>query len=790
MWFARLLACALACAVIAGVMIASAPAASSNLVVTMNVTSSTSLTDGCTAPSAINFGTVQPTSKAVTSTSAGTVCRITFGSSNDSSRLEVRQSDGLSTAMASSTSNWSESRYTERMISAVDVVPTNGNYAWAVDNWGGSMRTVNGSSWNLSGDPASGAGCNGVIAVAMDEAWAACNGGNLRKTTNGGTNWVSGGAMGTTSNLHDISQAGAAFWVVGDNATVRLSTNSGSTWGTPTNNGLTDSWLGDVEAVSASIAYVAGDNDYLWKTINGGTDWARVDSPWNGGCDGLDAVSALIVWRSCDGGHVEVTTNGGTSWTQLAVPFAWSLAAIEATDALNAVTAGYDGQIWRTTNGGTNWIRETGVTANEIRDMAQHSGGATYGVGNGRMIIASPDYGDNWAYQDISSNGHAWMDVAMRDGNAAVIVGGDGSVATSGDGGVTWTNRTSGTSRHLRAVMWTSPTTLLAVGDAGTVLRSTTSGTSWTTLAAPTPEDLLELDRSDDGQLLAVGTRETILRSRDGGLTWTQHRQTGTTLLDRLNDVEWVDERTAYAVGDGERLLRTTDSGTTWTELTTGINSWTLFQSIAASPDGQQLFVLGTWGEAFRSLDGGATWALAPSAGSFGRGQDITWHGSGFLTAISEGEVLVSSNSLASVSSSLQAWSLSRAWDAVDPTRMIMGSDGGRIRRMQPPASVPDYGAGGTWATGPTNGMFGVCLQSIGGSALADWTVDAAGTANKCEALDTDPWRAVTTAPSTAAHLTGSGSGFVDLVFGVTPAATQPPGTYLAKLTFDVIAPG
>lgn len=429
------------------------------------------------------------------------------------------------------------------------------------------------------------------------------------------------------------------------------------------------------------------------------------------------------------------------------------------------------------------------MTANELRAIALHTSGKGYAVGPGDLVVSTPDFGDTWVYQDDDPNGHTWLDAAMRDGNVGVLVGGDGSVATTADAGATWTNRTTGTTRHLRGVLWTSATTLVTVGDQGTVLRSSDSGATWASVATPTTEDLFEIDASPAGDLLAVGSRETILRSLDGGATWATQRQTGVTKLDRLNDVAWADNAVAYAAGDNERLLRSTDAGATWTELTTGAPGFAHWQSIDASGDGQRVFVLGMWGQAWRSLDGGATWSNSTGGASFGRGQGVTYHGSGFLTALTEGNVHLSEDNLQTSSVHRQTWNIFRAWHALDTTRAIAAGEGGVIQRMRPPASVPDYGGAATWSSGGSSGLFGACLQAIGGAAVADWTVDAAGTANRCEPNDTDPWRAIGTTSSTVSRITAPGSGSVDLVFGVVPAASQPKGAYRAKLLVEVVAP-
>lgn len=80
-------------------------AASSSVVVSMDVASSVTLTNGCTDPRGFRFGNVQPGVPALTATGAG-VCRIGFESSNDGAMLRAGQTDGVGVAMSSSSLAW------------------------------------------------------------------------------------------------------------------------------------------------------------------------------------------------------------------------------------------------------------------------------------------------------------------------------------------------------------------------------------------------------------------------------------------------------------------------------------------------------------------------------------------------------------------------------------------------------------------------------------------------------------------------------------------------------------
>jgi hypothetical protein len=130
------------------------------------------------------------------------------------------------------------------------------------------------------------------------------------------------------------------------------------------------------------------------------------------------------------------------------------------------------------------------------------------------------------------------------------------------------------------------------------------------------------------------------------------------------------------------------------------------------------------------------------------------------------------------------------AFDVADDLTMLAGGESGAsyFKRGSDTVgtAVPDYGAApNNWAPS-AQGMFGVCLQGVSGTAtpVAPFTDDA----NTCTASDTDVWQPVTVAPVKLASATAN-SGSVDIVFGVRLGGAQPAGSYSAGIVFEALAP-
>ena len=140
---------------------------------------------------------------------------------------------------------------------------------------------------------------------------------------------------------------------------------------------------------------------------------------------------------------------------------------------------------------------------------------------------------------------------------------------------------------------------------------------------------------------------------------------------------------------------------------------------------------------------------------------------------------------LVDVTGSSRVQDIDIGWDG---KYVLAGAGSSDIATMRVEAvRLGDYASGSQdWATG-TGSFFGVCLKGVGGSASAVWSTTGA-----CTTADTTPWRAVpdqSAAATKVATTTATNSGTVNLRFGSRVALAQSPGTYEARITFDVLAP-
>ena len=286
---------------------------------------------------------------------------------------------------------------------------------------------------------------------------------------------------GVSASLRGVSAVNdRVIWVSGSNNTILRTTNGGELWTRlpPPSPDQLD--FRDVDAVSASTAYVLsignGQLSRIFKTTDSGQTWAQqfTNGDPKAFFDAMafwDANRGIAVSDSVDGRfYFLMTTNGGKSWAYIPVdrlPRALEGEGFFAASGSNV-----------TVRGDRIWIG-TGAT-------------------NRARVLRSIDRGLSWDVADtpiaagVSSGIYS---IAFRDDLHGVIVGGDYSkereavdnIAITSDGGATWTLVKKRGLSGFRSVVKHVPGTeksWIAVGPAGSDI-SEDDGLTWTPLEGP-----------------------------------------------------------------------------------------------------------------------------------------------------------------------------------------------------------------------------------------------------------------------------------------------------------------
>jgi photosystem II stability/assembly factor-like uncharacterized protein len=140
---------------------------------------------------------------------------------------------------------------------------------------------------------------------------------------------------------------------------------------------------------------------------------------------------------------------------------------------------------------------------------------------------------------------------------------------------------------------------IVAVGHRGHVLLSDDNGATWRQAEVPVSSDLVAVSFADASRGWAVGHDGVVLHSSDGGAKWT--RQLDGTRAGALM-VEYY-ERAAMAASDAKRaaaLLEEAKRFAAQGAENPFLDVW--------FKDAQNGYIVGAFGQIFRTADGGATW--------------------------------------------------------------------------------------------------------------------------------------------------------------------------------------
>ena len=125
----------------------------------------------------------------------------------------------------------------------------------------------------------------------------------------------------------------------------------------------------------------------VWETTNGGAAWFAI-SPFS---DGLvcNKITVSVTNPACiyviREGYLWRTINGGSNWQPVTLPTAGAAAAVtlSASDPNKVWLAQNDStanKVYASTNGGTNWSAYTGSLPNRAVDCIIYGGGSNDGL--------------------------------------------------------------------------------------------------------------------------------------------------------------------------------------------------------------------------------------------------------------------------------------------------------------------------------------------------------------------------------------------------------------------------
>jgi photosystem II stability/assembly factor-like uncharacterized protein len=185
-------------------------------------------------------------------------------------------------------------------------------------------------------------------------------------------------------------------------------------------------------------------------------------------------------------------------------------------------------------------------------------------------------------------------------GRDLYVVGGQGTILHSSNGGATWKPQASGTTAHLHDVWGSGPNDVYAVGDAGTILHTADRGRTWRKIETGVPVTLNDCWGSSANDVYAVGAAGFILHSTDGGATFRLQRVP--VRVDNIAHVHGSGPDDVYVATSSAGVFHSVDRGETWRRFGVPNGAEAVW---ARNPN--EVWIAGHRGYVVRSTDGGAT---------------------------------------------------------------------------------------------------------------------------------------------------------------------------------------
>jgi photosystem II stability/assembly factor-like uncharacterized protein len=284
---------------------------------------------------------------------------------------------------------------------------------------------------------------------------------------------------GTAVRLRGVSAVDARVaWASGDKGTFVRTTDGGKTWTAGTVPGAEALDFRDVDAFSASTAYLLsigeGDKSRIYKTVDGGKSWKlQFTNPTPGAFfDGMafwDEKNGIAFSDPVEGRFLLVaTSDGGANWKPLPAEALPPALPSEAGFAASGTSIAVQGksQVW-------------------------------FGMGGAAArVLHSPDRGRTWTVASTplaTGEGAGVFSLLFWSEREGLAVGGNyklpeekrGNVALTRDGGKTWSvptgERPGGYRSCVTRMRAQKGTVLVAVGPSGSDV-SVDGGQSWSSL--------------------------------------------------------------------------------------------------------------------------------------------------------------------------------------------------------------------------------------------------------------------------------------------------------------------
>ncbi|HYO21708.1 MAG TPA: sialidase family protein, partial [Flavisolibacter sp.] len=411
--------------------------------------------------------------------------------------------------------------------------------------------TDHGVTWNLLAGTSGFGNVSRIICDASGNVYVATMGSGLGilRSTNGGTNWVSITPSGLTSYVTEmkLSSTGRLHIVCGYRTvgvsgyryTDNPSTVTTSTWTSPATSFTSTAYNTELAVAGNTLYALPSNSSYetnaIWKSTNGGDTWAT--------CTTSPPVT----------GNSSTDLSSGQGWYCLAI-------GVDPANANNVVVGGLN--TYRSADGGVTWTQ------------------VGRWVGNSMTYIHADHHYVTW--------------------NASqVLIGTDGGVFYSSNGGVNWSDRNTGLrikQFYSAAMHPTSANYFIAGAQDNGIHSINNAGLGASTEVVGGDGMFTHIDQDQPQYQFGAYTYNDYRRSTNSGASWGSVTYS-TSAGSFVNPTDYDDgNNKLYAAGSAGTYVRWEDpqTGNTFTPITLAAFAGGQVSHVAVSPHTSNRVLFGT----------------------------------------------------------------------------------------------------------------------------------------------------------------------------------------------------
>jgi len=252
-----------------------------------------------------------------------------------------------------------------------------------------------------------------------------------------------------------------------------------------------------------------------------------------------------------------------------------------------------------TSDGGKTWVRQESGTKNHLFAVCFPDCKNGWACGYLETIIHTSDGGKTWEKQELEESSEKdifaipgdtnYNGIYFHDANEGWCVGEFGTIYHTTNGGQDWKYYpTPELTTKVAEDEWEVPRPSLfdvyfadrdrgfILGMDGTMLKTDNGGKEWKEIDASTKQALYSIAVVGD-KCWAVGARGAYIVSTDGGNTWTSKKGAIHT-KGWLCSAAFIDEKTGWVAGRSGAVFKTVDGGESWDWLSGVSYDWPEFK--------------------------------------------------------------------------------------------------------------------------------------------------------------------------------------------------------------------